>query len=383
MKLQDNILEYLGGITMKKVQEIINKFGNKYKKELQATEHQSPYHLEGDVWTHTMMVTNEVLKENPDDYIMLYTSLLHDIGKPEAKAKKKNGGIHFGGHPGISTLKALDFLLNEDLEDDEIIKILYLINYHDHLMQKRKPSFWDNYFSSPFTNDLLSNLIQFNYYDKKGSISVIKQQINYPSVDVYKSDFYNADSQITVLIGPPGSGKSTYLSKYLQTDTDIVVISRDKMMVEILSEKYGTNDYNKIWQNATKEEHQMITNLLMKNFSKAVKQGKQIVIDMTNVSIKSRRKWQVGKVGVKYIVFLTSLDELQQRVAERKEQKIKNWVLMNFVKWFEMPLPTEGNIVDVNFVIFDKKEGIKEFSLKELIQKEKFLNSNLLPQQEK
>lgn len=71
-----------------------------------VTTPQDPYyHAEGDVWTHTKMVIEELMKsegyssanEN-DRFIMFYAALLHDISKPDCTIEEKNGRVTSAGH---------------------------------------------------------------------------------------------------------------------------------------------------------------------------------------------------------------------------------------------------------------------------------------------
>lgn len=44
-------------------------------------EYRNPYHMEGSVWTHTEMVLEEAFKIDPENKMLIYAALLHDIGK--------------------------------------------------------------------------------------------------------------------------------------------------------------------------------------------------------------------------------------------------------------------------------------------------------------
>lgn len=52
------------------------------------------YHPEGDVWTHTVMMLNELKHPSPQ---LALAVLLHDIGKPATRTEE-NGRIRFQGH---------------------------------------------------------------------------------------------------------------------------------------------------------------------------------------------------------------------------------------------------------------------------------------------
>jgi len=72
---------------------------------LATTPQDAYYHAEGDVWTHTKMVCDELInlpayqKASDDDkFIMFYSSLRHDISKPACTKHEDDGKISSKGH---------------------------------------------------------------------------------------------------------------------------------------------------------------------------------------------------------------------------------------------------------------------------------------------
>lgn len=95
----------------------------------------NPFHLEDDVWSHTMLVCKmaEVFKY---DNVIKVASLLHDIGKPSARTVVEDRGIvHFYGHEKLSSRLAGSILF--EMSDDNLIKkedipmILTIIEHHN------------------------------------------------------------------------------------------------------------------------------------------------------------------------------------------------------------------------------------------------------------
>jgi CRISPR/Cas system-associated endonuclease Cas3-HD len=73
-----------------------------------SAKHLSPWHLEGDVWVHSMLVLQAYAKsESPADASVGLTALLHDIGKPKAaKVLPHRQRVVFQGHESYSAWMA-------------------------------------------------------------------------------------------------------------------------------------------------------------------------------------------------------------------------------------------------------------------------------------
>lgn len=69
----------------------------------------NPFHMEGSVWTHTMMVYSEMAKVT-DNSILLLSALLHDIGKPATRTVKGKF-VSFPSHEknGADVVKKISF----------------------------------------------------------------------------------------------------------------------------------------------------------------------------------------------------------------------------------------------------------------------------------
>ena len=79
----------------------------------------NPYHIEGDCWSHTMMVCKIAELQNYDRVVQV-AALLHDIGKPRSrKINHKNNHIQFFGHEALSAKMAKPLLV--DLVEREIL----------------------------------------------------------------------------------------------------------------------------------------------------------------------------------------------------------------------------------------------------------------------
>lgn len=109
-------------------------FGMLYRlKEVQ----QSPkFHPEGNVWIHTMMVVDEAAKlrkKSREPKVLMWSALLHDIGKAEA-TKRKNGRITSVNHEAIGEKLARDFLSCFGKNKEFVEKVCGMVRYHMQIL---------------------------------------------------------------------------------------------------------------------------------------------------------------------------------------------------------------------------------------------------------
>lgn len=141
------------------------------------------------------------------------------------------------------------------------------------------------------------------------------------------------------LVGPPGSGKSTWLK---ENRIDQVVISTDDIL-EAWGAELGLN-YSEAFREADLKniEQQMYANL-----EKSVSVDCNIIIDRTNMSQKVRAKIlrRIPEYYAKFaIVFIVTRDELTRRLENREAttgKHIPAFVVENMVLSFEMPTTDE------------------------------------------
>jgi predicted kinase/CRISPR/Cas system-associated endonuclease Cas3-HD len=332
--------------------EIIELF-EEYIKEKSIDldiSHFSKYHLEGTVRTHTYMVLNEVLKSDLSDSekkIFSIVALLHDIGKYLAKTEIKDKVV-FQGHEGLSTVLAIEFLERLQklhVNGYEIRRILLIVNHHGLFLNNQK-----NLEKLLSRNTLLwEDLIKFHQFDKNGSMTFEK---NFDLIESIKlqtpQDLIDPNlPKVYMMVGLPCSGKST-LAKNLKWTTEAEIISRDDLVMERANGK----TYTETFKSLSKEEHQEIDNQLLKKYNSLVKQKKDIILDLTNLSFKSRRKWFRNTHQFHIVAFLTSYQTILKRNSERffEGKMIDYDVLINQMKRFQLPLLNEHqNVAEVVF----------------------------------
>ena len=323
----------------------------------------NPYHGEGSIWAHTSMVVNVAnLMKYPD--VVVASALLHDLGKPYVReVNHDTERVYFKNHEGVSFWKAISVVkqLTDNVEKQKTI--LKLIALHSVIFENHRDGKFSKDFYKKFSKDqdFLELLKMQVISDSMGRFCKDLGDLREKFTQIFDQEFYmnlnaedfNArrkkhDNTLTVLIGVPRSGKSTWIA---QNVTDEVVISRDSTLVEYAQKKYNTRTYSEAFKSLSEDDQKAVDTIISTQFKNAVKAGKDIVIDMTNMSKKSRRKW-VSQYGgnTKAIVFATDMDEISRRNEHARKtigKFIPQYVIDNMAKNFVYPQYDEFDNVEM------------------------------------
>lgn len=123
---------------------------------------------------------------------------------------------------------------------------------------------------------------------------------------------------VIILIGPPLSGKTTWIRENLN---DVEVISRD----EILMYVYGSRNYTEAFKNV---DQKIVDKVLHETFIRLNNEKKNVVVDMTHMGSK-RRKMNLNYFSDDYyklgVIFpILSKEEYKRRNEKRKSQESKD-----------------------------------------------------------
>lgn len=310
----------------------------------------NPYHCEGDVFTHTMMVCKQA--ENAS-YEVRIAALLHDIGKPSTrKVNPKNGRVSFFNHDAVSAFMALEILNHPFLElaDIQKVRIFNTIALHTQIYKLNEEQLADI-----GDKDLIKNLIELGRADHGGrfhtkSDSIIPSFESLSFGSQYKNQgMIKKDKEVIVLVGLPASGKSTWWRNHLSGET-CQVISRDMIIEDV-----GKGDnYNEKWksvdQNKVNEELERLF-----CFNKT-KKGKytydKVIVDMTHMSKKSRRRSLShfdSSYKKKAVVFLTDLQRNKLQNESRSGKVIEQSVIDKMMRSFYPPTLEEFDEIEYVF----------------------------------
>ena len=302
------------------------------------------YHAEGSVWTHTLMVLNLLSDKN---LLVKIAALLHDVGKPAARfetfdLKRNKMKASFNGHEGISAFMSIDILndLFPELTDDDKRKIFRLIAEHTDLHLwggKDTISLPREYGDS----EHFYNLLALSAADASGRIS--DSTVTTAKYEIFEglakrygfAEFVPWDgkqSRMHLMIGPSGSGKSN-LAHFI--GESCTVFNWDNLMEQMTEgesyiDKFGKCDHIEI-----NDEMERLVTLAMKD-------GCNVVIDMCNLSKKSRKRWLGLARRFDYYVtghiVCSGMSRLREIALTRHDNRgIDYQGLLNQLKTFSFP----------------------------------------------
>ena len=354
----------------------------------------NPYHLEDNVWTHTMMVC---LRAQDGNNVVKLTALLHDVGKPyardvipfgapkpdyngEGRATTKEHSKHgreiktiFRGHEGISFWFSID-VLNRLMDygiitEKDMNEVLQHVSLHGSLFNRLKDG--REHKPEQVVNMFDDIIVYKDYIDIVRNDSTGRFHVNENSrsdtgallgTEIYTEDIFykyinedklwdaNSNSgkpMVTVLVGLPCAGKSTFLNNI---EGEHTVISKDLVILE-MGEAMGLSEYSDIYKKLTDTEHKEAYKVTMERFHEAVMRKENIYIDLTNMSKKSRNKYihQLKNYTTRAIVFVTGQEALNYRNALRAENEgkhIPRGVYKNMMMSFITPTLYEFDVVE-------------------------------------
>jgi predicted kinase len=140
-----------------------------------------------------------------------------------------------------------------------------------------------------------------------------------------------------MLIGVPGSGKSTWIGEQYWA-SDCVLVSTDKL-IDLEAGRQGKT-YNDVFKDYISEA----TRLMNEDIQAAVEAGRDIIWDQTNTSRKSRKTKLAQVPGYHKIAIVFDTpdeDEWQRRLDSRPGKSIPRAVLKAMADGLQLPTEDE------------------------------------------
>ncbi len=146
-----------------------------------------------------------------------------------------------------------------------------------------------------------------------------------------------ARKEIVYLVGLPCSGKSTYIRGHYP---DYAVISNDALVEEYAS-AHGV-DYGTAWNTL---DYKNVAAECRRRFDKAVREGRSVVIDNTNMTVPSRRLYEAADYSKKAVIFEIDEAERLRRTEKRAAEtgkRVPEDAVQKMKDLYVLPSASEG-----------------------------------------
>lgn len=301
----------------------------------------NPFHLEGDIWSHTCMVTKQL-----EGTTLEMAAVLHDIGKVYTRYENhEKQRVRFSGHENMSAFMSLKIFKDWDINQVSKEFMFKLIALHGEPYRLELAEL-----NKRLTNEhsIANDLYYFGKADHigrfhEGEDNHIHQYI---LPDMKISNKENFTKEVVFLIGLPGSGKSTYREANYR---DYFWVSRDDIiLVEGARKADKAVNYNDCWDLVDQQE---IDRKLQACIQRAAVLESKVIIDMTNLTKKQRlQKLKFFKdFKKKAIVLLPTLETTYERLEGRANKTIPQKVIKNMIMGFVPPGYDEFDEIEWRF----------------------------------
>lgn len=330
------------------------------------------WHAEGDVWTHTLMVCEEVARleryaelDREAQLALLFTALLHDAGKPATTViDAETGRTRSPKHSLVGAGMTREILRALDCPISIREHIVSLVRYHGrppYLLEQREPEQEVIRLSCRLSNRLL---YLFALADTRGRTTTEMKRPEdalhlwrdlalehgcFHSPFAFANDHArfllfrdglsnlhytpHEDYRCTVFMmsGLPGVGKDTWLKKH---HPDLPVVSLDSIREELDID--STGNQGKVVQEAREQCRQHL------------RAGRDFAFNATNITAQMRKRWvdlfADYDARIEIIYLEPSVTTLLRQNKERPSA-VPESVIHRLLKKLEVPTPGEAHQV--------------------------------------
>lgn len=333
---------------------------------LKTCEQDPHWHAEGNVWVHTVNVckhASDIAHIHKDDLceVFLAAALFHDIGKPITSKADKNGRIHSYGHEEAGEKITRALLWDEDIEKRE--QVCSLVRWHMEILHVLEHKDYLERIVELSKDCNMHMLIDLKRCDLQGSLSYDEQRYeDFKTLNTIRNivtmlgenisklplknqlrnfERYDAN-KIYVMVGLPGSGKSTWVQNHCRHDnkedggTNWAIISRDSIRVAQGICKPG----EKVVGTRTQEE--AVSEQFDRELVDAVKNHYTVLIDNINLTRKYRDKYKelLRGYNIKWVYVYLQAPTLDDN-KERRKGIISPEIFNSMIQRFDWPRASE------------------------------------------
>ena len=375
-KLQALVPNYLGEINWEEIDKVILP---QFKEKLINTQQEPKFHGEGNVYIHTKMVCEELIKipeyhaiSDDERFVVFMAALLHDIGKISC-TKIVDGEIRSFNHGINGAIIVRKFLWNTfNMCGNETMyireAICLLIKYHSSLLwsndnlKKIIKISMNSKLTKFFSIKLLGLLSKADVLGRIGdskeeltlkimlSEDLAKQNncydtyfefyndytkyklLNTDESNIYSQFFDSSSNEAIIMCGLPASGKDTYILNNICNGYTVITLDEIRKELHIKP----TDDQTKVMEYSKK---------LMKN---ALACKENIVWNATSLNVFFRKSQiellKKYNYKVKIVYIETTIENIKKR-NEIRDRKVPLYAVYNMFSKFSIPEEFEADEV--------------------------------------
>ncbi len=117
-----------------------NSFPLTLLSDMKKTGQNPVHHPEGNVWNHTLLVVDNaavVREQSEDPAVLMWSALLHDIGKPPT-TKVRKGKLTSYDHDKVGERLSREFLKAYTDDENFILKVSKMVRWHMQVLMVTK-----------------------------------------------------------------------------------------------------------------------------------------------------------------------------------------------------------------------------------------------------